>query len=67
MFEGEAGIEDAHLDALALDFFPERGDAEELNSPVDRLGCGQHDLVDLEGRESVDGGGHGGQSAELLV
>ena len=58
MFEGDAGIKHADLDALAFGFFPERRDAEELESPVDGLGRGKHDLIHLEGREAVDGGGH---------
>ena len=31
---------------------------EEFESPVDRLGCGEHDLVDLVRGEFVDGGAH---------
>jgi hypothetical protein len=58
MFEGDACIEDGHLDAFALGFFPEGWDAKEFEPPVDRLGCGQHDLVDMKWREPIDGGGH---------
>ena len=58
MFKGDACIQDAHLDTFALGFFPEGWDSEEFEAPVDCLGCGQHDLIDLKGREAVDGGGH---------
>ena len=59
MFKGDACIEDGYFDSFALGFFPEGWDAEEFEALVDRLGCGQHDLVDLKGWKSVDGGGHG--------
>jgi hypothetical protein len=58
MLEGDSGIKDGYFDAFALGFFPEGWDAEEFKAPVDRLSCGQHDLVDLEGRESIDRRGH---------
>ena len=66
MFEGDAGIEDGYFDSSAFGFLPQRWDAEELESPVDRLGCGQHELVDLEGWEPINGGGHGLKSVKLV-
>ena len=58
MFEGDAGIEDGYFDSFALGFFPEGWDAEEFDAPVDCLGCGQHDLVDLEGWEPINRPAH---------
>ena len=66
MFEGDSGIEDADFNPVALGFFPEGWDAEEFEAPVDRFGCGQHDLIDVEGRESVDGGGHRLKTVKLV-
>ena len=58
MFEGDAGIEHGHFDSTAFSLLPQRWDAEEFKSPVDRLGCGQHELVDLEGWEPINGPAH---------
>ena len=58
MFEGDPCIEDTHLNAFALGFFPEGWDAEEFEAPIDRLGGGQHDLVDLEWWQVVDRSTH---------
>ena len=66
MFEGDAGIEDGHFDSTAFSFLPKGWDAEELESPVDRLSCGQHELVDLERRKPVNGGGHGLKTVKLV-
>ncbi|NCW02126.1 MAG: hypothetical protein EBW20_09875, partial [Betaproteobacteria bacterium] len=35
MFQGNAGIQDGHLDAFAFGFKPERRDVEEFEAPVD--------------------------------
>jgi len=59
MFQGNAGIQDADLDPFALGLFPEWWNPKELETPVDGFSRGEHDLVDLEGREAIDGRWHG--------
>ena len=66
MFEGDAGIEDGHFDSTTFSFLPKGWDAEEFESPVDRLSCGQHHLIDLERREPINGGGHGLKTVKLV-
>jgi len=58
MLECDSGIENGYFDPLSSGLFPEGWDTEEFEALVDSLGCGQHDFVGLEGRESVAGRGH---------
>ena len=63
MLEGDAGIEHGHFDSTAFSFLPQRWDAEEFESPVDRLGRSQHYLLYLEGGQPIDGPAHAAMPA----
>lgn len=63
MFEGDTGIEHGHFDSTAFSFLPQGWDAEEFESPVDRLGRSQHYLLYLEGGQPIDGPAHAAMPA----
>ena len=63
MFEGDTGIEDGYFDSTAFSFLPQGWDAEEFESPVDRLGRSQHYLLYLEGGQPIDGPAHAAMPA----
>ena len=48
MLKGDPCIKDTNFNTFALGFLPEGWDTEKLEPPIDRLGGGQHHLIDLE-------------------